>query len=149
MSEITVAPVAASDLDAVWETETLCFSVPWSKKDFLAGMNSSHLVFLCARADGKTVGYIMMQLIGDEGEIQNLAVHPDYRRNGVASALLKRSLDAADRLDAVVYLEVRSSNAGAIALYEKFGFRVLGVRKRYYSQPTEDALVMGRQPRKA
>lgn len=93
----------------------------------------------------KVIGYVVCWLIEDEAQIANLAVHPDYRRKGVAEAVMHNVLERlkADGA-AFVILEVRPSNRAAAALYEKLGFSVLGTRKGYYRNPDEDAVLMGR-----
>ena len=147
MTRAEIFPVTERELDAVCRLEEKSLSVPWTRQDFESAIQNEAIVFAHAVSDGETAGYIMMQLLGDEGEILNLAVDPDFRRRGAASALLEDCLSRADRAAASVYLEVRRSNEGARALYEKFGFAVIGERKRYYSHPAEDALVMCRAPK--
>ena len=141
-----IVPMTADHLDQAAEIERICFSDPWSRQ-----MLSEHLENECNRSlaawdrDGVLLGYVGLLAVLDEGHITNLAVHPEYRRRGVASALL----DALDRLAverrmAFLTLEVRASNAAARALYAKHGYEVVGCRKNYYEHPREDAVIMTR-----
>lgn len=103
---------------------------------------NSHL-FLTAEAEGKVVGYVGLMYVLDEGYISNVAVHPDYRRRGIAQALVRALAKRAEaKFLSFVTLEVRESNEGARALYEKCGFKIVGRRKNYYEKPTEDAILM-------
>ena len=100
-------------------------------------------VFLIAEENGKLLGYVGMMHVLDEGYISNVAVAPEARRRGVAGALIRELLRRAEEKElSFVTLEVRESNAAAIALYERFGFRSVGRRKQYYEAPREDALLM-------
>ncbi len=130
-------------LDALVELERQCFSVPWTRAQIAAELPDGHHEFLAAEADGKLLGYVGMMYVLDEGYISNVAVAPDCRRQGIASALIAALLRRADELRlSFVTLEVRESNAPAIALYERFGFAPVGRRKGYYDAPKEDAILM-------
>ena len=130
-------------LDALVELERQCFSVPWTRAQIAAELPDGHHEFLAAEADGKLLGYVGMMYVLDEGYISNVAVAPDCRRQGIASALITALLRRADELQlSFVTLEVRESNAPAIALYERFGFAPVGRRKGYYDAPKEDAILM-------
>ena len=147
MRSCDILPMAEEHLDQVAEIERQCFSDPWSRR-----MLSEHLANPCAAAlvaldpQGAVLGYAGLLAVLDEGYITNVAVRSERRRRGVASALLA----ALDRLGeerrlAFLTLEVRASNAAAIGLYEKYGFRRAGLRPGYYQQPREDAVIMTRE----
>ena len=125
--------------------EKLCFSMPWTKDFLISQLTDDRHIFIVA-ADGDTVlGYVGMMYVLDEGYISNVAVHPDWRRRGAADALLTGLEERAKKLLlSFLTLEVRESNAPAIALYEKHGFRPVGRRKNYYEKPAEDAILMTR-----
>ena len=143
---VRIVPMAAEHLDEVAELEKICFSDPWSRNLLAESLKDELSAFLVALDEGGHVaGYAGVKVVLDEGYIDNIAVRPDCRRRGVAGQLLQVFLNfaAANRL-AFLTLEVRPSNTPAIALYEKYGFRIAGRRKRYYEHPTEDALIMTR-----
>lgn len=156
-----VRPFSVSDLESALQVEADSFSFPWSKEMFLAELGREGISrcfvaeivtdvsagnAVCTTAeDGIVVaGYIMSWLVADELHITNLAVSPVYRRLGFAAQLVEHALDDA-REDGAVWcqLEVRLTNIPAQALYRKFGFREIGLRKGYY-QDGEDAVVMGK-----
>ena len=123
--------------------ERECFSMPWSRSMLEEELVNPCAFYLVALFDGQMTGYAGMHIILDEGYITNIAVSPLFRRQGVATALLKALIDEARlRMLAFVTLEVRAGNVPAITLYEKFGFIKSGTRKAYYSLPDEDAYIM-------
>ena len=130
-------------LPQVQRIEQQCFSLPWTEAMLRMQLQPDSHVFLTAETEGSVVGYIGMLYVLDEGYISNVAVRPDFRRRGVAEALL-RALEARARALRLSFLtlEVRAGNAAAVALYEKRGYRVVGRRKNYYEKPTEDAILM-------
>ena len=130
-------------LDGVAELEKLCFSQPWSKKSLELLLNDGIGVGMVCRQDGIVCAYGGMMCAVDEGQITNVATHPDFRRKGFARAVVDALIRYAknNHLDSIS-LEVRESNASAIALYSSFGFKVEGKRKDFYTKPTEAALVM-------
>jgi ribosomal-protein-alanine N-acetyltransferase len=132
------------NLDAVLGIENLSFASPWSKNSFLYELQENkRAVYLAASEEERIIGYIGMWVILDEGHITNLAVHPDYRRHGVAWRLIETlTVTAADRGLARLTLEVRRTNFTAQQLYLKAGFVSAGVRPRYYRDNDEDALIM-------
>ena len=137
-----VVPFSRAHLADVAELERLCFSSPWSEKALELYLTDG-IAFVAAGADGRALGYGGMLPSGNEGEILNLAVHPDARRQGLGGALLDALLAEAGRRGlALVALEVRVSNLGAIALYRSRGFAVAGVRRRFYTAPVENAYTM-------
>ena len=141
--DVIISDASEALLPEIQRIEQQSFSVPWTEQMLRVQLAPDSHVFLTARAGERVVGYIGMMYVLDEGYISNVAVHPDYRRRGVADALL-RELEARARalLLSFLTLEVRAQNAAAIALYEKHGYRVAGRRKNYYEKPTEDALLM-------
>ena len=140
--ESLVCRLQREHLEAAAELELLCFSQPWSEKalELLLGGDGVGFVSL---VDGRVAAYGGMLLTPWDGQITNIATHPDYRRCGCGKAITQALLQAAKESGAEeVSLEVRASNAGAIALYEGLGFETAGVRKGFYQNPREDALVM-------
>ena len=131
-------------LEQLLQIENRCFSVPFTREQLLSQMPDSMHVFIAAEAEnGDVLGYVGMMYVLDEGYISNVAVSPDYRRTGIADALITRLLQIAKELElSFVTLEVRESNAPAISLYEKNGFSPVGKRKNYYTLPAEDAILM-------
>ena len=124
--------------------EKRCFSVPWTAEQLRGQIKDSMHEFLAAEtADGEVLGYVGMTYVIDEGYISNVAVVPEYRRQGIADGLIAELLSRAGELKlAFVTLEVRKSNAPAIKLYIKAGFSQVGLRKNYYDLPKEDAILM-------
>jgi ribosomal-protein-alanine N-acetyltransferase len=141
-AQLTVCRLQKEHLAAVAEIERLCFSQPWSEKALELLLGESGVGFVCL-AEDEVTAYGGMMLDPWEGQITNIATHPAHRRRGygnaVTDALLK---EAAARNAEQVSLEVRASNASAIALYERLGFAIAGRRKGFYQNPREDALVM-------
>jgi len=123
------------DLPEILAIENLSFSNPWSKNQFAESLSN----FYVAKKSDKIVGYIGVQKLIDEAHILHMATHPDCRRQGVARKLMKKAL--AVRAKKFI-LEVRKSNTAAHNLYKKFGFQVISIRNKYYSDNDEDALVM-------
>lgn len=133
-----------SHLAPVADLERLCFSTPWSE-GALSFYLTDGVAFVALDASGRVLGYGGMLPSSDESEILNLAVHPGARRQGVGSAILDALLAECDRRNfRQVALEVRVSNAGAIALYRSRGFETVGIRRRFYTAPVEDAYTMAR-----
>lgn len=141
---ITIEPMRLRDLDQVIRIERLSFSAPWSKAAFLSELlENDRARYLVARVGDQVVGYTGMWIILDEGHITNVAVHPHWRNRGVATHLLTALEDLA-REQGVrrMTLEVRKSNVVAHTLYEKLGFRDAGIRRAYYRDNNEDAIIM-------
>ena len=144
-----VRKMKASDVEAVARNEALCFSMPWSLNAFreIAAEQESGdgqtILYLVAELDGRIVGHCGVRNLLGEGEITNVAVHPDYRNRGIAGAMLTELLDRGGRMGIDAFtLEVRAGNGSAVHLYEKAGFVTEGVRKGFYDMPKEDALIM-------
>ena len=136
------------DLDAVHQIELASFSAPWPPNAYRSELETNRLAsYLVARAGDEIVGYGGMWLMVDEAHITTFAVHPTWRRQRIGERLLLAFLDLAiDRHAREATLEVRLSNLGARRLYEKYGFRPVGLRPRYYSDDGEDALIMTTDP---
>ena len=138
MNESHVAQIAA--------LEKQCFSDPWSENSVASELENPLSLWLIAEEDGAVCGYVGSQTVLDETDMMNIAVHPDCRRKGIAAALIT---ELVSRLKArgsrVLRLEVRESNFSAIALYEALGFTQLGLRKNYYRNPKENALILGKE----
>jgi ribosomal-protein-alanine N-acetyltransferase len=131
------------DLDEVLVIEQASFSQPWTRAMFLAELSENPCSrFFVAETDDGLVGYLGCWVVADEMQVVSLAVRPDARRQGVASRLLRRAFECAGAELLRAYLEVRRSNQAAIAMYERFGFRRASVRRAYYDDPKEDALLM-------
>lgn len=139
-----VRPMTIQDLDAVLEIEHLCFSTPWSRASFVREITQNRCArYLVLEAAGEVAAYAGMWLVIDEGHITNIAVHPAYRGIGYGEGITRALMQAAaDMGMGLLTLEVRRSNAVAQSLYRKLGFVNAGLRKRYYEDNKEDALLM-------
>lgn len=139
-----IIPMTAAHLPAVAALEKVCFPAdPWSEALFREALgNPSVAILLTQGEDGELLGYAVLSVVLDEGSLDNIAVAPGYRRRGVADALLSALTGFGRERLALLTLEVRASNAPAIALYGKHGFQAVGRRKNYYSAPREDAVLM-------
>lgn len=141
---IAIEPMRVEDLEAVHEIERLSFTTPWPAHAYRTELESNRLAtYLVVRSEGAVVAYGGMWLMVDEAHITTFAVHPAWRRRRLAERLLLALLDiAAARHAREATLEVRLSNIAARRLYEKYGFRPVGIRPRYYTDDDEDALIM-------
>lgn len=136
-----------SEIDAILAIEEASFTNPWTRDMYLAELANTGVSYFFVAKDGSgvVVGFCSFWRVLDELHINNLAVAPACRRNGIATALLMRVLEEGTKLGARrATLEVRRSNEAARLLYERFGFAVAGVRRGYYTNPVEDALVLWR-----
>ena len=135
--------MTAAHLDGVLAIENECFSHPWSRRSLESELENETSRFLAAVENGKVIGYIGMSAVLDEGYMFNVAVDSQFRKKGVGSALVRELVTYCQKHNfAFLTLEVRESNAPAIALYSRFGFVRVGERKSYYSDPDENALLM-------
>lgn len=141
-----IVPMDRSHVPQIAALEKTCFSAPWSEAMLEEELFNSQASFLVAEDDeGHILGYAGLHVVADEGYIDNIAVEPDARRHGVASALLDVYCRFGASNLAFLTLEVRASNAPAIRLYEKHGFQQVGLRPGYYQLPREDAVIMTRE----
>lgn len=146
--KLVIESMSLDDLDEVQRIEETSFSTPWPSNAYRSELMTNRLAsYLVGRADGRIVAYGGMWLMVDEAHITTFAVHPDWRRQRIGERLLLAFFDLArDRHARELTLEVRLSNLGARRLYEKYGFRPVGLRPRYYSDNSEDALIMTTEP---
>ena len=146
--KMTIEAMRLEDLEEVQRIEQASFSTPWPSNAYRSELMTNRLAsYLVARIDGRIVGYGGMWLMVDEAHITTFAIHPGWRRQRIGERLLLAFLDLArDRHAREATLEVRLSNLAARRLYEKYGFRPVGLRPRYYSDNNEDALIMTTEP---
>ena len=143
---MTITEMNATHVPQVAELEKICFADPWSEKSVASELDNRWALWLVAVEEERVVGYIGSQTSIDETDVMNVAVHPDFRRRGIAESLIIRLVDELKmRGSHALMLEVRASNAPAIALYEKLGFFEIGRRKNYYRNPREDALILRKE----
>lgn len=143
MEEITITDVRPEHVDEIKAIENECFSMPWTREALEHQMNAENCVFLAALDfSGSVMGYIGLMYVLDEGYISNVAVAEKFRRRGAADALIDSLVGRMQKELSFLTLEVRESNAPAIALYAKHGFETVGKRKNYYDRPKENALLM-------
>jgi len=135
------------DLASVIEIENLCYPNPWHLSSFMGEIENkpiSNPYVVIFRPLDKVIGYVIYWHIRNEVQISNIAISPDYRQMGVGEAVLGHVLyEVWCKGAEFVFLEVRPSNQAARSMYEKLGFKILGLRKGYYRNPSEDAIVMG------
>ncbi len=136
-----ITELTESMLPALLELEQACFSSPWSRNMFLGELKNPNAYYKVIVKDMLPIAYMGMWVVADEGQITNIAVHPDVRKKGLASWLLEEFIGFAKQKElAFLTLEVRRSNEAAKSLYKKFGFVEVGMRPNYYEQK-EDALL--------
>ena len=136
----------SSHVAQIAELEKLCFSDPWSENSIASELDNKLAFWLVATEGERVAGYIGSQTVMDETDMMNVAVHPDYRRKGIAEALVNNLVEQLKKMGShCLTLEVRASNAPATALYEKLGFSEIGRRKNYYRNPREDALILRKE----
>ena len=131
-----------ASVTAVYEILSDVYPVsPWSEKQILSDMQQDNVDYFFVKKDEKIVGFLAISQLAGELEITNIAIKKAYQGHGLGSQLLANL----DHVDFPIFLEVRASNTSAQALYQKFGFKVIGERKRYYHNPIEDAIIMKRE----
>ena len=141
--EFRIVDVSAEHITQIEEIERECFSRPWTAEQLKSQMRDAQHEFIATMDGGRVLGYVGLMYVLDEGYISNVAVHPEARRQGIGDALIDALAAKAAELElAFLTLEVRESNAPAIALYAKHGFHPVGKRKNYYDAPKEDAVLM-------
>jgi ribosomal-protein-alanine N-acetyltransferase len=148
IAPLVVEPMRLADVASVLEIERMSFSSPWPAYAFEQELTANRLArYVVARSEDLVIGFAGVWLMVDEAHITTFGVHPDHRRRGVGRRLLLRLAELAIELGALrLTLEVRVSNSAAQALYRSFGFAVTGRRVAYYSDDSEDALVMTTTP---
>lgn len=143
-----IRKMTLQDISAVVEIEKECFSLPWSENSFKDSLSREDTIFLvCEINENETgshiAGYMGLYLSFDEASVTNVAVSPCFRKKGYGEALVAAAKKAAKGDGAeCIFLEVRQSNVPAISLYKKLGFEELGIRKKFYEHPVEDAIIM-------
>lgn len=144
-SPVSIVPLAPEHITPLAQLETLCFADPWSEQGLSAELENNCAVFRVAlAADGSVAGYAGMHRAADEGAVDNIAVHPAFRKRGVGKALLQSLIAYAKENGLTqITLEVRAGNRIAIQLYETEGFTLWGKRPGFYTHPKEDALIYG------
>jgi len=131
------------DINEILDISSLSFSVSWSKNSYIQELTNPVARYLVAKIDNKVIGFIGTWIVLDESHITNIAVHPNHRKQGIASKLVEELLYYCKTQGCISYtLEVRSSNKAAKSLYEKYNFKQDGVRKGYYEDNKEDAIIM-------
>ena len=139
MIAILIENMKLQHLDGVVSIENICFANPWSRADLEQQLNLETSHFAVATLDGYVVGYMGLQIFSGEGYVTNVAVLPEYRRQGIAKMLIEKQLQ---NDMSFITLEVRESNLSAIKLYESCGFENVGIRPKFYTDPTENAIIM-------
>ena len=143
---INFTEMKAEHVPQVAQLEKLCFADPWSEMSIASELQSIWSYWVVALDGDQLVGYVGSQSSFDESDIMNIAVHPDWRRQGIAESLIGALIgELKKRGSHALLLEVRASNDPAIALYGKLGFRQVGRRKNYYRNPKEDALILRKE----
>ena len=144
MEDIKIRCMDVNDVDPVFSVEMQCFSTPWSRESFEYEMKENDkAIYVIAEYGGNVLGYAGMWKILDEDHITNIAVLREFRQKGIATMLIKKLLDLAKEASINSFtLEVKSTNDVAIKLYENFGFKKCGLRKGYYKDTQDDALIM-------
>lgn len=143
MSKILIRKMRPEDLPEVCVIEKDNFSLPWSEDSFLESLEKDYTVFLVALIEEEIAGYVGCYCVAGTGEITNVAVKASHRRKGIGGMLLEKLYEEGSALDTSEYfLEVRESNETAIALYSRQGFVKEGIRKNFYEQPVENAVIM-------
>ena len=143
MNTLIVRDMQEDDIPVILEIEQISFSAPLSEQSFLNEIYKKYAISKVAVFERKVIGYICANYQLHESHILNLAVHPDFRRQGVATVLMNKVMRRLKEKGCVfMYLKVRVSNTGAQKFYELFGLKVETIRKKYYGEPDEDALLM-------
>ncbi len=141
--ELKITSMTEKHIPALAELERLCFSTPWTEQGLREELDNRTAHFIVAETGDQVAGYMGVFVVCESCYVSDIAVYPQFRRQGVASALIKKaSADAAVLGAQSISLEVRPSNEAAVKLYRSLGFEDIGLRKRFYRDPEEDALIM-------
>ena len=145
-NNLIIRTMTKDDIDDVYKVEEDCFADLWSKEAIRQELKNNLARYIVAEIDGKVVGYVGVWFVLDEGHITNVAVHSDYRGNKIGDKLIKELVELCKENNmSAITLEVRVSNIVAQNLYKKYGFKIGGIRKEYYSDNKEDAMIMWSQ----
>lgn len=146
--ELILRPAEERDVAQIAEIEKICFATPWTEDAVYKEIASNPIAhYIVGEIDGIVAGYVGFWQILDEGHITNVAVRPEFRGNHIGSALIAIMIEIGQQLGITRYtLEVRSSNEPAKALYRNFDFKEAGLRRGYYEDNGEDAVIMWRDP---
>lgn len=134
-----IKPATIDNVVDILKIEQACFSTPWTEQGIAESIENENTYLYLAIIDGNVAGYMGLQIFSGEGYVTNVATLPEYRKMGVAKALINECLKHDMEF---ISLEVRQSNTPAINLYSQFGFKNVGVRPRFYREPVEDAIIM-------
>lgn len=148
MSDIIIRKAAAEDVPAIAEIEKASIPQPWSEAAFADALTQENAVTLVAEADGEIAGFITGVFLFDNADIYSVATAEKHRKKGIGGKLLQAFFDTLPTEVEAVGLEVRESNSAAISLYEKSGFERVGLRKNFYEQPRENAVLYTKQLQK-
>ena len=141
-----IEKMTAEHVPQIAEIEKLCFHDAWSEKSIASELDNKLAYWLVALEEDRVAGYVGSQTVLDWTDMMNVAVHPDFRRRGIGEALVRQlAADLKAMGSHCLTLEVRQSNAPAISLYEKLGFVQVGLRKNYYRNPRENALILRKE----
>lgn len=141
-----IIPMTKDHVAQIASLEKQCFGDPWSEDSIASELDNPLSLWLVAEQDGAVCGYVGSQTVLDETDMMNIAVRPDCRRQGIAAVLIVELVARLkERGSHILRLEVRQSNAPAIALYNSMGFTQLGIRRNYYRNPKENALILGKE----
>lgn len=143
-NNVIIEKAQEMDVDGISSLENICFSHPWTRGMLYNDICENEITeYLVAKTGDMYIGYAGMWIVVDEAHVTNVCTHPDYRRSGIATQLIKKLMEiaVAKKVNSMT-LEVRVSNVSAMKLYEKMGFHIYGKRKNYYSDNGEDAYVL-------
>ena len=141
-----IVKMSESHIPQIAELERLCFNDPWSENSIASELGNKLSLWLVAEHEGQVLGYVGSQTVLGETDMMNIATHPDFRKQGIGTALIRTLIDTLSAQGShSLMLEVRASNDSAISVYEKMGFIQVGVRKNYYRNPKEDALILRKE----
>lgn len=145
MSEILLREMQKKNIPDILKIERLCFTTPWTENAFLNELQKPYAISRIALINNKLVGYACANFVLNEAHILNLAIHPEFRRMKIGTALMHDMMNLLKKKGCrFIFLEVRTSSFGARKFYEYFGFKIVGLRRDYYQSPKEDAALMMR-----
>lgn len=141
-----IVKMSESHIPQIAELEKLCFNDPWSENSIASELGNKLALWLVAEHEGQILGYVGSQTVLGETDMMNIATHPDFRKQGIGTALIRALIvELSAQGSHSLMLEVRASNESAISVYEKMGFIQVGIRKNYYRNPKEDALILRKE----